>query len=224
MDDARQRYFQFGGFRLDTLERVLTNDGRPIPLTSRCYDLLLVFVKNGRHLLSHDELMRSVWNETAVDRSSLKQTIATLRKTLGDIHEEPSFIQTVPRFGYRFIAEVTPAADEHLLLVAERESLTVVDFEEQTETADHWAKLTSFRKRWPLTALIILAVASGALAFWELRFRSAAAPDFLEYSWRSLAANEDEAVAAIAPNGEFIIFLQHADQADSLRMRRLAGE
>src|SRR5215468_9273794 len=131
MDDPRRRYLDFGEFRLDTFERVLTREGQPVPLTFRCYDLLLTFVNNGGHLLTHEELMRSVWNETSVDRSSLKQSIATLRKTLGDVHEQPRFIQTVPKFGYRFVADVKTQADEGLLLVAERRSLTVVDYEER---------------------------------------------------------------------------------------------
>ena len=223
MNDAGQRYLDFGEFRLDTSERLLTRRGEQVPITVRCYHLLLTFLNNSGHLLTHEELMRSVWEGTAVDRSSLKQTIAALRKTLGDVHEQPQYIQTVPKFGYRFIADITSRSDADVVLVAERRSLTVIDYEERTSTEGNWSKPIGILKSWPVMGLVTIALAVGALAYWNLLVRSGGKPDFLSYSWRSLSA-DNEAVTAIAPNGEFIIFSQHADRTDSLKMRRLAGE
>src|SRR6185369_5689552 len=214
MNDPRQRYLDFGEFRLDTFERALTRHGTPVPLTYRCYDLLLTLLNNSGHLLTHQELMHSVWDDTTVDRSSLKQTIATLRKILGDVHEEPQYIQTVPRFGYRFVADVTSQADKNLVLVAERESLTVLDYEQQISTnVSDAAKTGSFGKRVLVLSLGALLLLISGFTYWDLRVRSATKPDFLSYTWRS-----------ISPNGEFIIFYERAERSDCLKMRRLAGE
>ena len=224
MNDARQRYLDFGEFRLDKFERVLTRKGQNVPVTYRCYELLVAFAENGGHLLTHEELMRSVWNDAVVDRSSLKQTIATLRKTLGDVHEQPRYIQTVPKFGYRFVADVRSTADENLVFVAERNSLTVIDYEEQAMPAVNRKSLSGITKKRTLVALMTLLVAFGGFAYWKLRVTSAAKPDFLTYSWRALSASDKEAVGGISPNGEFIVFYEHAERQDSIKMRRLAGE
>jgi len=225
MNDPRQRYLDFGEFRLDTQERVLSRGGIAVPLTVRCYDLLVTFANNGGHLLTHEELMASVWNDATVDRSSIKQTIATLRKILGDVHEEPQYIQTVPRFGYRFVADVASQADENLVLVAERESLTVLDYEQQISTNVSGAEQTSsFGKRALVLSLGALLLLILGFTYWDLRVRSATKPDFLSYTWRSLSPNDKEAVVAISPNGEFIIFYERAERSDCLKMRRLAGE
>jgi len=224
MNDARRRYLEFGEFRLDTVERALTRKEQPVPLTFRCYDLLLTFVNNAGHLLTHDELMNSVWEDASVDRSSLKQTIATLRKTLGDEHEQPRFIQTVPKFGYRFVAPVEQLPDEDIVLVAERSRMTVVDYEERSSDPDSERKSPSLVKNSVWVGSIALLIALGGFALWDLVSRSRSNPDFLSYSWRALSADDKEGVTAISPNGEFIIFFEHAEQADRLKMKRLAGE
>ena len=125
------RYFEFGSFRLDTVERALLCDGERISLTHKGYQLLLTLIESKGNLLRHEELMRSVWQETTVDQANLKQNIALLRKALGDGSEEPQFIQTVPKYGYRFIAPVKLLPDENTALIAERRTITQIDIEEE---------------------------------------------------------------------------------------------
>jgi len=224
MTDARQRYLDFGEFRLDTFERALTRNGETIPLTLKSYHLLVTFLHNSGHLLTHEELMRSVWYETTVDRSSLKQTVANLRKTLGDVHEKPCYIQTVARFGYRFIADVTTRSDERLVMVAERRSLSVMDIEETIVDEDRRPQPVFMALKKILFTAAIVLMFVGGFSFWNYDVRSASKPDFLTYDWHALAADDKEAVNAIAPNGEFIIFLQQAERQETLKMRRLAGD
>ena len=63
----------------------------------------------GRHgsLIPKDELLAAVWPETSVEENNLDRNISTLRKALGEKSTAPRYIETVPRVGYRFIAEVT---------------------------------------------------------------------------------------------------------------------
>jgi len=99
--------YQFGPFRLEVKEHRLFRDDRPVPLTGKAFETLCVLV--GRHgsLIPKDELLAAVWPETSVEENNLDRNISTLRKALGEKSASPRYIETVPRVGYRFIAEVT---------------------------------------------------------------------------------------------------------------------
>lgn len=95
--------YEFGPFRLDTAERLLSRDGEVVPLSPKAFDLLLAMVEHHGRLIKKDELMRLVWPDTFVEEANLSYTIALIRKALGDGGGQ--FIATVPKHGYRFTAE-----------------------------------------------------------------------------------------------------------------------
>ena len=84
------------------------NRNEIVALTPKAFDTLLLLVRNSGHLLEKDELINSLWPETFVEEGSLSNNIFLLRKALG---EDPAFIATVPRRGYRFIARVVEIDD-----------------------------------------------------------------------------------------------------------------
>jgi TolB-like protein/DNA-binding winged helix-turn-helix (wHTH) protein/Tfp pilus assembly protein PilF len=96
----------FGPFSLDPKQRVLLRDGKAIALTSKAFEILNLLVENHGRALSKEEMMRQVWPDSFVDESNLAQHIFHLRKVLGDTHEGREYIETLPRHGYRFVAEV----------------------------------------------------------------------------------------------------------------------
>lgn len=98
--------FGFGDFLLDAREKILLRGGKPLSITPKSFQLLFVLVQNHGHLVNKDELMKEVWANSFVEESNLAFTIGLLRKTLGDNAQKPRFIETVPKRGYRFIAEV----------------------------------------------------------------------------------------------------------------------
>ena len=98
--------FEFGDFLLDAKEKVLQRDGKPLPVTPKALELLLVLVENHGHLVEKNELMKAVWADSFVEEGNLAFTIRLLRKALDDDAQKPRFIETVPKRGYRFIAEV----------------------------------------------------------------------------------------------------------------------
>jgi TolB-like protein/DNA-binding winged helix-turn-helix (wHTH) protein/tetratricopeptide (TPR) repeat protein len=98
--------FLFGPFRLDPAERLLTRDQKPIHLPPKAFDSLVVLVENRGHLLEKEELFNRVWPGTFVEESNLAQCISVLRKALRDGEGSLQYIETVPRRGYRFVAEV----------------------------------------------------------------------------------------------------------------------
>jgi TolB-like protein/DNA-binding winged helix-turn-helix (wHTH) protein/Tfp pilus assembly protein PilF len=98
--------FEFGAFHLNPAERLLLRQKVPVQLPPKAFDALLVMVENRGRLLGKDELLQKVWPNTFVEESNLAQHISILRKALRDGEEGFQYIETVPRFGYRFIAVV----------------------------------------------------------------------------------------------------------------------
>jgi TolB-like protein/DNA-binding winged helix-turn-helix (wHTH) protein/Tfp pilus assembly protein PilF len=108
------RLYEFGPFRLDPTERKLLRGNEIVALTPKAFDTLLLLVRNSGHLLEKDELITMLWPDSFVEEGSLSNNIFLLRKALG---EDPAFIETVPRRGYRFIGAVRqfpPAAPTDL--------------------------------------------------------------------------------------------------------------
>jgi pimeloyl-ACP methyl ester carboxylesterase/DNA-binding winged helix-turn-helix (wHTH) protein len=93
----------FGPFLLDVDERRFLRDGDEIRLRGKLFDTLCVLVENPGRLLRKDELLQAVWPDTIVEENNLDHCISQLRKVFGTAN---NFIETVPRQGYRFTAEV----------------------------------------------------------------------------------------------------------------------
>ncbi len=88
----------------------MTRDGRMRPLPPKVFDTLLVLVENSGRVVSKEELMRSLWPDTFVEESNLTQNISQLRRALGEGAAGAQYIETIPKRGYRFVAEVRPLA------------------------------------------------------------------------------------------------------------------
>jgi TolB-like protein/DNA-binding winged helix-turn-helix (wHTH) protein len=100
--DTLQLY-EFGPYCLDPTERKLLRGNEIVALTPKAFDTLVLLVRNSGHLLEKDELIGMLWPDTFVEEGSLSNNIFLLRKALG---EDPTFIETVPRRGYRFVGAV----------------------------------------------------------------------------------------------------------------------
>jgi len=99
--------WQFGPYRLDAAERLLQRDGTDVRLPPKTFDLLVALVNSRGRLLEKDELLKQVWPDTFVEESSLAQHVSMLRKALHDGEGGATYIDTVPKRGYRFIAPVS---------------------------------------------------------------------------------------------------------------------
>jgi DNA-binding winged helix-turn-helix (wHTH) protein/TolB-like protein len=97
--------YEFGRFRLKVAERVLLREGELVPLTPKVFDILVTLIENGGQVVAKDDLMKRVWPNTFVEEGNLTQNISLLRKALGETPGGAQFIETVPRRGYRFVAE-----------------------------------------------------------------------------------------------------------------------
>ena len=103
--------FRFDRFLLDPANRQLLQDDRPVELSARYLDALVLLVREPGALVSKDRFMDEVWRGVPVTDEALTQCIKTLRRQLGDDASAPRFIETVPKHGYRFIAPVETGGD-----------------------------------------------------------------------------------------------------------------
>ena len=113
MEDKVSTIYRFSGFRLDAEERLLYDGERSIQLPPKAFDTLLLLIQNSGRILNKERMLTEIWEGSFVEENNLAQNISLLRKTLGENPNE-KFIETVPKFGYRFVAEVTvdePAAE-----------------------------------------------------------------------------------------------------------------
>jgi TolB-like protein/DNA-binding winged helix-turn-helix (wHTH) protein/Tfp pilus assembly protein PilF len=101
--------YEFGPFRLDASERLLWRSGEPVPVTAKVFELLVLLISSRGHAISKDELMNELWPDTIVEENNLTVNMSALRKALNDDSTHPQYIETVPRRGYRFVAEVKQA-------------------------------------------------------------------------------------------------------------------
>jgi DNA-binding winged helix-turn-helix (wHTH) protein/TolB-like protein/Flp pilus assembly protein TadD len=109
MDSAKRTVYEFGDFILEGGRRRLLRRGSKdaLALTGKAFDTLLYLVEHRGETLDKDTLLRVIWPGVIVEENSLTQGISMLRQVLGEVPGENRYIATVPRKGYRFVAEVT---------------------------------------------------------------------------------------------------------------------
>lgn len=111
MNREDKNVYEFGEFRLEGAQGRLLQNGQPVALKPKILDLLLFLVQQRGQLVKKDDLMREIWPNTIVEENNITVSISALRKVLGE-DTGRQFIETVPRRGYRFVADVIEIADQ----------------------------------------------------------------------------------------------------------------
>ena len=111
MSHTASHLYQFGNFSLDPVQRLLLRHGRPVSVTPKAFDLLVVMVENNGQLLLKERLMDTLWPKVSVEQGNLAVTVSHLRKILGDDRGKHVYIETVSKQGYRFVALVAEAPE-----------------------------------------------------------------------------------------------------------------
>jgi DNA-binding winged helix-turn-helix (wHTH) protein/Tol biopolymer transport system component len=188
--------YEFGPFRLDPTERILRRGDEIVPLTPKAFDTLHLLVRNSGHLLEKDELIRALWPDTFVEEGSLSNNIFLLRKALGD---DPAFIETVPRRGYRFVGAVLQlphAAPAHL-------EAAPAGHPELVNRASSGLRLSPLVVA-SIAALALAVLAGGATLWWR---NSAPLPD--RSQWVQLTRFPDSVTQpALSPDGRMVAFIR----------------
>ncbi len=114
MTKTGRHLYEFGAFRLDPSERLLLKEDKPVAITTKAFDALLILLERAGHLVSKAELMSAVWPDSFVEDGNVAVTISTLRKALGDDGQDNIYIRTIAKQGYRFVREVRKAPEREL--------------------------------------------------------------------------------------------------------------
>jgi DNA-binding winged helix-turn-helix (wHTH) protein/tetratricopeptide (TPR) repeat protein len=109
---AHDCVYEFGDFTLNPQKRIVLRGKEVIPLTPKCFEILLALVEHPGEVLVKEELMQAVWQETVVEEGNLNRHISSLRKALGESPNDHRFIVTVPGRGYQFVADVRGVFEE----------------------------------------------------------------------------------------------------------------
>jgi TolB-like protein/DNA-binding winged helix-turn-helix (wHTH) protein len=160
----------FKAFRLDTANHLLWCNRDRVPVTPKGFDVLEYLVEHAGRVVTQDEILEALWPETYVNPEVLRKYIQEIRKALGDRPDNPEFIETLPKRGYRFIA---PVIDES---AAEPDSPTSFPTEElametQATEAAPEAKASPLeqesysgkRPLWKLAIVFVLMVVAAAI-------------------------------------------------------------
>ena len=133
---ARAGSYAFGPYVVDSGSYRLLRGNTSIQVSPKIIDLLLYLVARPSALVTKDELFKALWPDVAVTDNALTQAVSELRQALGDDPSNPTYVQTVARRGYRFIATVTAVAPEssaeaaapHVASAVQIPTLAVLDF------------------------------------------------------------------------------------------------
>ena len=106
-----------------------------ISLTPKRFDLLLYFVENAGSLAKKGDLLDAVWTDNYIEETTLARNVSWLRKMLRSYSDAEKFIETVPKLGYRFTADVTQSNENENALIIEEQTTHLIRGEE-TITVD----------------------------------------------------------------------------------------
>jgi DNA-binding winged helix-turn-helix (wHTH) protein len=106
---SRPRIVRFGAFEADVQTGELRKDGVKLKFSGQPFQVLAILLERPGEVVTREELQKRLWPDTFVDvERNLNTAINKIREVLGDSAEQPRFVETLPRRGYRFIAAVEP--------------------------------------------------------------------------------------------------------------------
>jgi DNA-binding winged helix-turn-helix (wHTH) protein/TolB-like protein/Tfp pilus assembly protein PilF len=126
-----QEIFGFGEFRIDTRKKVLWQNDKTVSIPRKEVEVLSMLVRNRGELVTKNELLDEVWENSFVGENNLSRHIYLLRKTLSDLGAADGLIQNVPSRGYRFAGEVRQLEPDEMVLEKRTQTRTLIEFREE---------------------------------------------------------------------------------------------
>lgn len=221
MSSLINHLYRFGNFTVDVDQRVLLCEGKPVPLTPKAFETLLILLESSGRIVEKVELMRRLWPNTFVEEANITFNIQQLRKALNDDARNPRYVGTVARRGYRFIADVEVVRGNG----------------DQPEQAVEPVGLASVpappsrsaqRNLWLLAAAIIFFATAIAVA-WRLSNRSnnanadpRSAGSSSTLKLEHLTVTGQSYHVAISPDGKYVAYERVFEQKGGIWIRQLA--
>jgi len=233
-------HYQFGPFRIDAAKRVLLREGATVPLTPKCFEILLALVESGGEVVSKDDLMKRVWPDSFVEDGNLTYNVSVLRKALGERAGEHHYIVTAPGVGYRFVASLSevcsadqePTDNQNRSSAAVEATLASGDRDAIGRTngsafplANEKAIPVDKEPRWMRRAVMVIALLFALVGFgYVLRsFLVRNVPEqFQRMRMTRLTTNGRVADAVISPDGKYAAYVLGEAGSQSVRVRLVA--
>jgi TolB-like protein/DNA-binding winged helix-turn-helix (wHTH) protein/Flp pilus assembly protein TadD len=117
--NGARRFYEFGPFRLDSNRHRLFCGDEVVSLSPKAIQTLILLVENRGKLLERETLMDALWPRVIVEDANLTVAVSQLRKALNQNGEKGEFIETIPRVGYRFVADIREVTKEPAPLISE---------------------------------------------------------------------------------------------------------
>jgi DNA-binding winged helix-turn-helix (wHTH) protein/TolB-like protein len=206
MADETRGLFEFEDFRFDIRKRVLWRQGELVPLTPKAIEVLCLLVESRGNLVEREEILEKVWRDTFVEEGNLNHAISALRKALGG----DGIIQTVPRRGYRFSAEIREISSEPVeTVILEKRTVSQTTIKESEEVLPSEALGERSRPRarstWimPITAAVLILLAGMSVQLYrnsnvaDLPSEVSSKKILVILPLRSLAGDDDETAFAL---------------------------
>lgn len=221
--------FSFGEFSFDAAEKILWRGAEIVQIPPKSREVLGVLLENAERVLSKEDLMNLVWQDTFVEEANLSHHIAVLRKTLGDDKNGKRFIETIPRKGYRFVADLKHANDETAeIIIHEKTRTEIVEkaFIESDDLAEKKNKELRGREnnRWFWTAsgtFILILLAIGSFFAWRNFGTVKTDEPKTEVKIKRLTPDEDAYAPSISPDGESVVFGKLFNGQETLWRKKL---
>jgi DNA-binding winged helix-turn-helix (wHTH) protein/Tol biopolymer transport system component len=231
---SRDRVFRFGPFELSERQAELRKSGVRIKLQEQPFRVLVELVANSGNLVSRDDLHRKLWPaDTFVDFDvGLNSAIRKLRQALGDDAENPRYIETLAKRGYRFLAAVAatvpgPPVAELAAVSVETATLRSVEphsvVEELTSAEPPLNEPPFLRKKvrlWQVAVAGVALLALGVgLAWW---LRPAASRQLVPQRITANPPDVPVTGAVISPDGKYVaysdptgVYIRHIDSGET---------
>ncbi len=210
MQPGSKDIFEFDDFRFDAKERVLSRNGVAIPIAPKVLNTLKVLVDSAGHLLEKQQLMDAIWPDQFVEESNLTYNIKMLRKALGDDAAQPRFIETVPRSGYRFIAELIEPKE------AAKPADTPIPAQRNSPNRNRYWLIAG------AAAAIVLIFGGGSWIARERLLAAAQAPmSESVFNAKRLTSGGKTLVSSISPDGKTLAFADSSAGKRSLWLKNL---
>jgi DNA-binding winged helix-turn-helix (wHTH) protein/tetratricopeptide (TPR) repeat protein len=128
---AVKHFYEFGPFRLELEEKLLSYEGKTVALAPKVFETLVLLIENKGRVVKKEEMMKMLWPDRYVEESNLTQNIFMLRKIFSEAPGKDQYIETVPKRGYRFVGTVKEVQEE--VKQAEEESVPVEEPESELQ-------------------------------------------------------------------------------------------
>lgn len=241
MHTPKNILYNFDNFTVEVDEGRLWRGQEQVALTRKAFETLLVLLKYKGKIVNKDVLLSEVWHDTFVEEVTLAKNISTLRKALGTLPNGNQFIETVPRKGYRFLADVKEIVGDEEVVIVEHRSRTEISSKEDVSeeiisqpgtdgVEEQSAKLKSFIsqiKRHRFLPAILLSVFCLILVGISLAARYYLQNDrfsisrFGQIEIKRLTSNGNISLVSASPDGHYLALVKKQNVGYSLELRQI---